>query len=291
MYALVTSCAMRPARLSVLGGYLLAVLCTLFVLAAVLTLTALIVRVQRRRQRRRLAVEVQNTGNVVSQYGLRAEGADGALHFEWAQSGAALDTQQEAAPVEAAGGLKRARAGAQSASRLADALAKGLEFLARLLPRSWASGPRKAAGRLRQGQSKLDRIVRAPARIAQRTRALFKLKPGRARASRQAGRAPSPDAGSAAVAWGRTAPVAPGAAVTVDLIVEAARPFQAQQRTVRIYSRAAGHDDVPPVTMDHVLTLDGVPLIQRAVPLLALWVGAIVVLFVVFRLLRAGMPV
>jgi hypothetical protein len=222
---------------------------------------------------------------VVSQYGLRAEDADGALRFEWAQSGAAIPPQEEQAPDEppatanAAAGLERAREGAQETSRLAAALAKGLDFVARLMPRAWGSGLRQAAGRLRQGQFKLDRIVRAPARIAQRVRATLKLKPRGAEATVVA----------SAVAWSRTAPVSPGASATIELLVEAVRPFQAQQRTLRIYSLAAGHDDLPPVAVEQSFELDGVPLIQRAVPLLALWAGAIVVLWLLFRLLGIGL--
>jgi hypothetical protein len=230
---------------------------------------------------------------------------DEALRSEPRGEGPVGPRKERPAPSSAAEGVDRARQGAERASRLGSVLAGALASLARIVPGAPGAWLRQASSRVRRSEYALSRAVRAPSRITSRlparargrvwarVRASFKRASVRGAAAVPAAAAPRSAAGALRVgqqgqAWSRTPPLEPGGALTVELLVDPLRPFQAQRRTVRVWSRSAELGDAPLVTAEQPLALPGIPWSRRVLPLLLVYLAGAVVVSVIFWLASAG---
>jgi hypothetical protein len=82
--------------------------------------------------------------------------------------------------------------------------------------------------------------------------------------------------------------VEPGEAITVELRVDPARPYLAQQRTFRVLSRSAEQEEAPLTVDEQYLLIPGVPWFRRWAPFALLYAAAATVSLVVFWLVRVG---
>jgi hypothetical protein len=259
-------------------------------------LTVAIVRGQRRRQVRVLPVEIRNQGNMRSRYDLRADDPDGALTFEWRCDGAPLgrrqvveqadlepparELQRPALPSEASA-ARQVQERASGAMRASSGLSAFLNTIASLLPRS-AQGPlRRISRQIGRGRSTVGQARMASSRAA-------RLGPRRKARKTRIRRAAAPL--TAASPWSQTPSVEPGKAITVQLRVNPARPYLAQQRTFRVLSRSAAQEDAPLTVDEQYLLIPGVPWLRRWAPFVLLYAAAATVSLVVFWLVRAGVP-
>ena len=268
--------------------------------AAAGLLTVLIARAQRRRQQRVLPVEVQNQGNTRSRYDLRADDPDQALTFTWEAGGAPLGRRQvveqtdldlparepparepERPALPSGGGtLDQVRGGASAAMQSSGVLASLLNSIASLLPRS-AQGPlRQVSRQIGRGRSTAGQARTASSRVRRLA--------GRAKSSKS--RAVKPQPPATISPWSQTPFVEPGQSITVELQVDPVRPYRAQQRTFRVFSRSAEEEDAPVVVDERYLLISGVSWFRRWSPFALLYAVAAVVSLVVYWLVRAGVP-
>jgi hypothetical protein len=258
-------------------------------------LTISIARAQRRRQRRILPVEVENQGNTRSRYDLRADDPAQALAFAWEVGGAPLGRRQvvertdvEPPPREperpalpsGASALQQVQEGTSAAMRSSGALASLLNGIASFLPRSAQEPLRRISRQIGRGRSTVGQARMASSRA---TRPAVRRRSRKDKAAR-----PQPPA--ALSPWSQTPFVEPGQSVTVELLVDPAQPYRAQQRTFRVFSRSAEQEDAPVTIDEQYLLIPGVSWLRRWSPFALLYVAAAAVSLVVYWLVRAGVP-
>lgn len=295
----------QPIALSTAGASLIA--------ATVLTIV--IARAQRRRQVRVLPVEIRNLGNVRGRYDLRADDPDGTLSFEWRHNSAPLPHRPvvevpssppprgeagwgpEAGPgrsstpprgevgwgPEAARGpqLQDATSGAM---RTSGALASLLNTIASVLPQSAREPLRRISRQIGRGRSTVGQARMASSRAARLAKRAPRKRPTREAAPAREVQAPP----TAASPWSQTPFVEAGKSIVVELCVDPARPYLAQQRTFRVLSRSAEQEDASLTIDEQVLLIPGVPWLRRWAPFVLLYAAAATVSLVVFWLVHTG---
>lgn len=226
---------------------------------------------------RKVRLEIVNQGNMRSRYQLRAGDPAGELTFDFSLNGDPLPEQAvfdedlgvevpadapalpsaptaQPAPSSAPGAEGGVPQRAEQAMRTGSAFAGTLTALGTTLPRPLGAPLMRAASQLQQGQTRVRRAQRVPRRVAS-----FGAKSG-ARAGPQTGSAGQPPGSahrSAAHVWAETPSLAPGEALTVDLLIRSASSSKDQHHTFEVVSRSVEGEEAPWVAAEGSVRIRG----------------------------------
>jgi hypothetical protein len=142
----------------------------------------------------------------------------------------------------------------------------------------------RAASQLQQRQIQVSRAQRVPRQVAS-----FRAKSG-ARAGPQtgsAGQSPGPAHRSAAHIWAETPSLAPGEALTVDLLIRSGSPSKDQHYTFQVVSRSVEAEDAPWVVAEGSIRIRGGFWAHRFLPQIIIVALAVLALAILAPLLAA----
>ena len=273
---------------------------------AAIALTALIVRIQRRRRQVALPLEIHNLGNVRSRFELRADEPEGGLRFGWLLDGEELvqrqvtaslgrsvqaDPRPEAEPPPPARPLReRVQAGRaiSGVSSFTGTIADLLSAVSSMLPSSVGAPLRRASSQLRRGRAKASRLTQTSSRAS---RALSGARRSRTRATgrpKTKGQNRQSQAPPVLYAWSQTPFVEPREVLTVDLRVDPVRPYRTQQYAFKVISKSIELEDTPLISEDRSLQTVRVPWFRRFLPYALLYLFVIAASFAVYWLVYTG---
>jgi hypothetical protein len=251
-----------------------------------------VIQWQRRRYERKALIEIENLGNVLSPFRLRAEHPSGELQFsllfdeieleyETIPTAAAepeAQVQEEGpatsarSPSSAKAALKDTRKKAAQARGFSYFIANLLGTIASILPHSMAAPLRRIVGQLRQKQAAVSRIERAPRQMTQTAgqagRMLRKKPSARAKAAQKTAQGPQPAAlAIAEEIWSETPEVGPGESIALELTINPfKRPRQTRDYSITFLSQVIGEQEAPTVSAIYDLTIEQVSPIRHILP-------------------------
>lgn len=254
---------------------------------------------RKRYLQRTVLLELVNQGNVRSRYQLRAADWAGALAFRFSLAGDRLPVvevfegdrrevpavapalERMAAPRLAPAGTPGAMGGLQKADqvmRTGSVWASTLSALGTMLPHALGAPLLRAASRIQQGQIRVGRVQQAGRQVGSlgakaAAHAGPKVAPSEAPV-RSAGR-------GEAQPWAETPSVAPGEALTLELLILSASASKDQQHSFEVVSRSIEGGDETQVVQEGSVLIRGGFWARRFVPQLIILALAVLALLLV----------
>ena len=244
---------------------------------------------QQRRYQKKAQVEIENLGNTLSPYRLRAEHPSGDLQFrllfeevelEYESTQTILtepepplqEKKQKAAaqhPSATKATMKDVQAKAAQARGISYFISNLLGTIASILPSSMAAPLRNIVSQMRQKQAAASRIERAPRRVTQKagqTRRLFKKKPSSKPKKAKEASQPSTLFVTEKI-WSETPEVGPGESMVFELLINPTqRPSQTQDYAITVMSQVMGIQDPPKISETYNVTIEKVTWIRHVLP-------------------------
>ncbi len=258
-------------------------------------------------------LEILNLGNAPGRYQLRATDPANALAFRFAADGVDLQRQaiqvvedvvdpaslEEARRQRGRGARERGGRGTRGKGKVQQAASSGLGIsriiadilgaVGTLLPRSMGAPLKNLSNKLRQQQSVVSRVERAPRQTAGRAKSLArkvtKITPGRVSSRRVEKPAktnippqPAPATVTHAVVemWAKTPIVEPGESLVVDLLVAPVKlPFQTQRHSLAVISKLIEREDIAPLVEEGAIQIEVAPWFRES--LLGLFILAVLI--------------
>ncbi len=282
---------------------ILIIVAVIAILAAGAVMTLAVARKRGKGRQFRFKIELSNESNVASRFELQADDPSGLLSFLFVRDGTPLGSRQGALlaggvpqkgratatpqpPVAASGESSGLKQKASSAMGASGAIADMLMTIGNILPSSLGMPLVNLGSQMRYGEYAADRVGQVPGQIQRMTQigqssgGTFvpggNLPPS---SSPQASQASGEPAQIEATSWAQTPMVAAGATLALDLSVEPANAALSQQCAFTVKSRAA-EDPGGNTNIEHGdVRLEGISVLQRALPWAIYGALAIAVIF------------